>query len=57
MPQSGEGRVSWPLAASCAPELLVEADQIDPGGKEAWKGVLALSLPPGEKALQPFFFP
>lgn len=35
----------------------LEADQIDPGGKEAWKGVLALSLPPGEKALQPFFFP
>lgn len=47
------------MAALCfmCPELLVEADQIESGGTKAWKGVLALSLPPGEKALTQFFFP
>lgn len=52
--QSGEGRLSWLLSASYVPELLVEADQIEPGGQKAWKGVLTLLLPPGERGTQSF---
>lgn len=47
--QSGEERFSWPLSVSCAPELLLEADQIEPETEGLERGSDVVTAPWGDR--------